>query len=174
MFLLKQSTAMDLCFFAHDGSGDPVTGKVNGDWTKRIKKAGGSFGAMTATITELENGWYALPVSTSHSDTLGLLTMSLLATGVKQVNLQYMISARLVDDVPAANDNADALLKRDWTSVSGEAARSVLNALRAVRNKWTISGTTLTVTKEDDSTTAYTSSLTTAAGADSITASDPS
>jgi hypothetical protein len=94
MFLLKQSTAMDLCFFAHDGSGDPVTGKVNGDWTKRIKKAGGSFGAMTATITELENGWYALPVSTSHSDTLGLLTMSLLATGVKQVNLQYMMCQR--------------------------------------------------------------------------------
>jgi hypothetical protein len=174
MFLLKQSTAIDLCFFAHDINGDPVTGKVNGDWTKRISKNSAAFGAMTVTITELENGWYALPITTSHSDTLGLLTMTFTATGVKQVNLQYRITARLTDDIPTAIENADGLLKRDWTSVTGEAARSVLNALRTLRNKWSISGTTLTVTKEDDSTTAYTSALTTAAGADSITASDPS
>ena len=68
---------------------------------------------------------------------------------------------------------ADALLKRDWSSVTGEAARSVLNALRLLRNKYSVSGTTLTVTKEDDATSAWTSALTTAAGADSITGSDP-
>lgn len=174
MFQLKQSTAVDLLFFAHDANGDAVTGKVTGDWTKRISKNGAAFGAMTVTVTERELGWYALTASTSHTDTLGLLTLTFTATGVKQVNLQYMISARLIDDIPTAVENADALLKRDWTSVTGEAARSVLNALRVLRNKWSIASTTLTVTKEDDSTTAFTSSLTTAAGADSITASDPS
>lgn len=174
MFQLKQSTAIDLCFFAHDANGDAVTGKINGDWTKRISKNGAAFGAMTVTITELENGWYALPGTTSHTDTAGLLTMTFTATGVKQVNLQYMVRARIIDDVPTAVENADALLKRDWASVTGEAARSVLNALRVLRNKWSISGTTLTVTKEDDTTAAFTSSLTTAAGAESITASDPS
>lgn len=73
------------------------------------------------------------------------------------------------------NNIADALLKRDWTAVTGEAARSVLNALRFLRNKWSVSGTTLTVTKEDDSTSAWTASLTTtaASGADVITSSDP-
>jgi len=70
------------------------------------------------------------------------------------------------------NNIADALLKRDWSSVSGEAARSVLNALRKLRNEWSISGTTLTVKKEDDSTTAYTQTLTATAGADPITAVD--
>ena len=70
---------------------------------------------------------------------------------------------------------ADAILKRDWSSVTGEAGRSVLNALRFLRNKWSVSGTTLTVTKEDDSTSAWTATLTTtaASGADVITSSDP-
>jgi hypothetical protein len=73
----------------------------------------------------------------------------------------------------AGTEIADAILTRDWTSVSGEAARSVLNALRFLRNKWSISGSTLTVTEEDDSTSAWTATLTTDSGADPITASDP-
>lgn len=68
---------------------------------------------------------------------------------------------------------ADALLKRDLSVVTGEAARSPLNALRFLRNKWSISGTTLTVTKEDDATSAWTSTITATPGADPITANDP-
>jgi len=61
---------------------------------------------------------------------------------------------------PAATENADEMLKRDWNSVTGEAARSVLNALRKLRNKVSFDGAaTLTTTKEDDSTTAYTQSV---------------
>lgn len=71
------------------------------------------------------------------------------------------------------NDFADAILKRDWSAVTGEAARSILNALRFLRNKWSISGTTLTVTKEDDATTAWTSTLTSDAAAEGVTSSDP-
>lgn len=71
---------------------------------------------------------------------------------------------------------ADALLKRDWTAVSGEAARSVLNALRFLRNKWAVTGAsnprTLTVYKEDDTTSAWTSSANTTAG-DPVSDSDP-
>lgn len=71
------------------------------------------------------------------------------------------------------NNNADALLKRDFSSISGEAARSVLNALRKLRNKISVSGGTLTVTKEDDSTTAWTAAVTSDAAADPITEIDP-
>ena len=67
---------------------------------------------------------------------------------------------------------ADALLTRDWASVTGEAARSALNALRFLRNKWSISGGTLTVTKEDDTAAAWTGVVTTAAG-DPASAIDP-
>lgn len=78
-----------------------------------------------------------------------------------------------LDAVPTATENADALLKRDWTEVSSEAARSVLNALRFLRNKWSVSGSTLTVTKEDDSTTAWTAAVTGSEGATPISAVDP-
>jgi len=78
-----------------------------------------------------------------------------------------------IDAIPTADENADALLKRDWTSVAGEASRSVLNALRFLRNKWTIIGGTLSVKEEDDATEAWNSALTTNAAADPIVESDP-
>ena len=68
---------------------------------------------------------------------------------------------------------ADALLNRDMSAVSDTNARSPLNALRLLRNKYSVSGSTLTVTKEDDSTSAWTSTLTTDATADPVTGSDP-
>lgn len=75
-------------------------------------------------------------------------------------------------DTTALNAITDSGLTRNWTSVSGEAARSTLNALRAIRNKTSISGSTLTVTEEDDSTTAWTAAVTTTSAA-SITSVDP-
>ncbi|MEE9586112.1 MAG: hypothetical protein V3W09_04350 [Nitrososphaerales archaeon] len=72
-----------------------------------------------------------------------------------------------------AQEIADALLARDMSAVTGEAARSPLNAFRFLRNKWSISGTTLTVTEEDDSTEAWTATVTTDAAADPVTANDP-
>ncbi len=67
---------------------------------------------------------------------------------------------------------ADAFLKRDMGAVSGEASRSPLNAFRLLRNKRSVSGGSLTVTKEDDSTTAWTATVTTAPG-DPATNVDP-
>lgn len=100
MFPLKQSTAIDVFFFAFDGNGEPVTGKVTGDWTKRISKNSGAFGSMTVTITELENGWYKAALDTGHTDTNGLLSLSfLIANEVKQVNLQFRVQVRLSDDL---------------------------------------------------------------------------
>lgn len=88
----------------------------------------------------------------------------------------YIIGTYLdeaISGIPTATENADALLKRDMSAVTGESARSPLNALRFLRNKWSISGTTLTVTKEDDSTSAWSATVTATAGADPITGSDP-
>jgi hypothetical protein len=88
------------------------------------------------------------------------------------VNQQHVFGQPVV--IPTATQNADALLTRDWTQITGAAARSVLNALRFLRNKWSISGGTLTVTEEDDTATAWTAALTGTSGADPITAVDPS
>jgi hypothetical protein len=73
----------------------------------------------------------------------------------------------------ALNEIADAILCRDWTSVAGEASRSVLNALRFLRNKWTVALGTLVVYEEDDSTIAWQGTVTTDATADPVSEVDP-
>ena len=99
MDLLKQSTAITVPFFAHDVNGDGVTGIADGSWTKRISKNGGAFAAMTVTVTEMENGWYSIPLSTAHTDTVGYLGVSLSAAAAKRVNMLWRVSARLEDDL---------------------------------------------------------------------------
>jgi hypothetical protein len=120
MFEIKQSTAIDIVFFAHDANGDAVTGKVDGDFTKRISKNGGVFAAMTVTIAERENGWYHAQLSTAHTDTLGLVTLTFTATGVKQVNNHFMVRAVTVDDLVRAQTPAD-LLDADKVTLGAKA-----------------------------------------------------
>jgi hypothetical protein len=75
----------------------------------------------------------------------------------------------------AATEIADALLDRNMatgTDSGSTTVRTVRQALRALRNKSGIAGGTLTVTKEDDSTTSWTAAVTTAAG-DPISEIDP-
>jgi hypothetical protein len=68
---------------------------------------------------------------------------------------------------------ADTLLGR---TIAGAAngGRTVTSALRALRNRVTRVGATLTVFAEDDTTTAYTAALTTDTNAATITGVDPS
>lgn len=75
--------------------------------------------------------------------------------------------------IASETDIADALLKRDMSAVTGESARSPLNALRLLRNKWVVATGTLSVKKEDDSTEAWSSAVSSDAAADPITGSDP-
>jgi len=99
MYDIKQSTALTVPVFAHDVSGDAVTGLIDAGFTKRISKNGAAFAAMTVTITELENGWYSVPLSTSHTDTNGIMSITLTHGSAKQINLQFRIQAKLTDDL---------------------------------------------------------------------------
>jgi len=104
----------------------------------------------------------------------GAITSTVIATnaiGASQIAPDAIGASELAAD--AVTEIADGILKRDFSAVTGEAARSMLNALRFLRNKWTISGTTLSVTKEDDSTSAWTSTISTTPSADPVTGSDP-
>ena len=73
----------------------------------------------------------------------------------------------------ALTEIADAILNRDFSAVSDTNARTLLNAARLLRNKTSVSAGTLTVTKEDDTTSAWTGAVTTSASAEPITAIDP-
>lgn len=71
---------------------------------------------------------------------------------------------------------ADSLLARDigsGTNAGSSQERTVRSALRFLRNKWVISGTTLTVNAEDDTTAMWTAAVTATPGANPITANDP-
>lgn len=81
----------------------------------------------------------------------------------------------LASSISTAIQVADALLSRDIGSGTGAGSldeRTVRSALRFLRNKWGVSGGTLTVTEEDDTTTAWTAAVTQTAG-NPVSAIDP-
>lgn len=99
-------------------------------------------------------------------------------TGTGQITLTSgVVSAAVTSVTSAAGATiADDVLDRDMsvgTDSGSTTVRTIRQALRFLRNKWAISGTTLTVYKEDDTTSSWTSTLTPTAGADPITGSDP-
>jgi hypothetical protein len=110
MYDIKQSTALTVPIFAHDVNGDAVNSIADGAWTKRISKGSGAWAAMTVTITFTENGWYSVPLSTAHTDTNGILSMTFTASGVKQVNLQYRVQTNINDDIAAYVDTEVAAI----------------------------------------------------------------
>jgi len=76
----------------------------------------------------------------------------------------------------AITEIADGILARDIGSGTNAVTlneRTVRSALRALRNKSSIATSTLTVTTENDSTTAWTATVSSSATADPVTGIDP-
>lgn len=125
-----------------------------------------SFSTVNSTLATI-----AGYVDTEVAAVLAAVDTEVAAIKAKTDNLPASPAA--TGDIPTATQNADALLNRDMSAVSDTNARSPLNALRFLRNKWDISGTTLTVRKEDDSASAWTATVSTTPGADPVTGNDP-
>lgn len=95
------------------------------------------------------------------------------STGAMAANV--VTASALATD--AVNEIADGILDRNMatgTDSSSNTVRTLRSAVRKIRNKYSISGTTGTATKEDDVTTAYTEQLTLDPSASPITGWDPS
>jgi hypothetical protein len=105
----------------------------------------------TDAVAEIQSG---LATATN------LATVDTVVDAIKAKTDNLPASPAATGDIPTATQNADELLKRDMSAVTGEASRSVLNSMRFIRNGFSIAGTTLTVLKEDDATAAYTRDLT--------------
>ena len=129
----------------------------------------------TQTVTLA--GGVTIPAATLASTTnitAGTVTTATNVTTVNGLAANVVTAASLAADAGA--ELADALLDRDMSTgvdSGSTTVRTVRQALRFLRNKWSISGATLTVTKEDDATSSWTATVTTDAAADPITASDP-
>ena len=156
------------------------------DVTRSLHTTGGSFGegVLVESLTTTASAQVSAIVATALSlanilDTNDLPTNfgSFAITGAGAVTVgtnndkeDYYLA------LSAYTSAADHLLTRNFVSAVVQhtaADRSAINALRFLRNKWSIAGTVLTVTEEDDSTTAWISNLTTAASANTVTESDP-
>lgn len=94
-------------------------------------------------------------------------------SGINTKTTNLPAAPAAVSDIPTAVANADALLGRNIAGGSST-GRIVTDALRFLRNKWSVSAGTLTVCQEDDTTTAWTGTVSTDAAALPITGNDPS
>lgn len=168
--------------------GVSVVGEVVGEFTLERSAAFGRLGAPAGASTAADIAAIKAETASVQADTNDMQTRlpAALVSGRIDASVGAM-AAGVVTAAAVATDaiDADALaadavteiadgyLKRDMSLVTGEAARSPLNAMRFLRNKWSVAAGTLTVTKEDDTTTAWTAVTTGTAGADPITAVDP-
>lgn len=91
--------------------------------------------------------------------------------GAPPVKEQIPTTAQIAAALPTVTDNADALLDRSLAAGTDSGGRTVRNALRLLVNKWYITAGTLAVTKENDSTVAWTATVTTSGGV--VTGVDP-
>ena len=148
--------------------GVSVVGEVVGEFTIGRSAAALDLANATDGLGALKAETAAILVDTAEIGSAGAgLTSVGLATGAVDADA-------LATD--AVNEIADGILDRDMstgTDSGSTTVRTMRQALRFLRNKWSISGATLTVTKEDDSTASWTATVTTDAGADPITANDP-
>lgn len=101
------------------------------------------------------------------------------AAGADWVNVQVKVTAGTGFNfdaqyrIQSAAMLPDQVWKRDLTAVSGEARRSPLNAIRVLLNRLVVTPTALSVKKEDDTTEAWSATLSTTSGAAPITGIDP-
>ena len=127
-------------------------------------------------VSSSTDGMYDLELTASQLNFLGnarICFYDVDAFLVHWIDIHVVTAAYFDFKFGSESSIPDAILKRDMSAVSGESARSPLNALRFLRNKWTLSGTTLSVKKEDDATEAWNATVSTTAGANPITGNDP-
>jgi len=99
---LKISTQVDIEVFASDST-NPRLGKTGLTFTTiRMKKAGGAWATITPTVTEGENGFYSVTLTTTHTNTLGPLAFTFVATGADITPVVHQV----VTALPGENDAA--------------------------------------------------------------------
>lgn len=144
------------------GSVASVTGAV-GSVTGAVGSVTGAVGSVTGAVGSVTGNVGGNVVGSVASVTAAV------TVGTNNDKAGYALSA--AGDAAVA----DKLLTRSvagGSDVTGLNARNVTNALRALRNKVSIAAGTMTVTQEDDTTTAWTAAVTTAAG-NPLSAIDP-
>lgn len=141
-------------------------------YTGNTPQTGDSFARIGSTGSGLTSLASATNLSTAQGTLTKLETFIQSAGGgLYQYTVGGLALAPTGGSAPTADQNAAALLKYDWTTVTGEADYSALQALRFLRNVWNTTETpgTLTVKKENGTTNAWTRPIDTDPTAEPIT-----
>lgn len=142
------------------GSVGSVAGNVTGSVGSVVGNVGGNVSGSVGSVAGNVVG------SVGSIATGGIAAASFAAGAVD--------AAALATD--AVNEIADGVLNRDMsvgTDSGSDTFRTMRQALFFLRNKWTISGGTLTVYKVDDSSASWTSTVSTDPAAEPIVSNDP-
>lgn len=154
---LKQSTSVDVPIGPFVDQTDGFTSETALTITQpdiRLKKNGGAWAQKNAaqTLSHEENGYYEVTLDSTDTNTLGLLRLAVNESGALPVWEDFIV-------VPA--NVYDSLVSgTDWLPTTSLLA------------DFSISGATLTVKKQDGSTTQFTKTITATPGADPITGLD--
>ncbi len=177
LYTAAQTSGMGI-FAAGAGSSGPGIGAGGGTNSNGFQAiANGSGSGIVGVGGATGHGWGAQGGATSGNGISAFAVGSgtgMALTGVGDVSLAAPQGISGALETATYTSIADAIFKRDFSAITGEASRSLLNCMRALRNKWSFSGNTYTVTKEDNTTPAWTATVTTNAAAapvDSFTGS---
>lgn len=119
---LKQSTAVDIAFgpFLSSADGNTIQGSLTITQPDiRLKKNGGAWAQKSAaqSLTHEENGWYEVSLSTTDTDTLGILIVAVHESGALPVWREFLVVPANVYDSFFSTD----LLQVDATQLLGTA-----------------------------------------------------
>ena len=163
----------------------PVTGVAFGSVTAYYYRQGAASPTQISTLALASGnsawaagGWFQISATNYQGRYRFDLPDTMFAAGADWVGLQVRATGALPFDVGYRLMSpawwSDQALLRDWTAITASVpARSMLNALRFLRNRWDLTATTLSVKKEDDFTEAWTGTITTNASAEPVTGLDP-
>jgi hypothetical protein len=129
----------------------------------------------TDAVTEIAAGTWNYDISAI--STPGTAGLFLTDTNVDTSNILSSVatieaSTTVIESIAYKQSMADYLLGRNIAGGS-DGGRTVKDAFRALRNKSEIVGTTLTVYQENDTTSAWTATVSSSASADPVTGIDP-
>lgn len=162
--------AAGVTVLASVGTAATSTAQTGDNFARLGAPAGASVSADIVAINAKTTNLPAAPASTTNI-TAGTITTVTTTTNLTTNNDKtgYALTSG------ERNSVADAMLDRDMATGADSGSttvRTVRQALRFNRNKVSIAAGTMTVTKEDDSTSSWTAAVTTTAG-DPITSIDP-
>ncbi len=171
------ATNVDLAITTGTVSGNSVVGYIVGSFSiedrpVNVDRYGGTAGTFSAGRPEVNTTHAAGTAWGSGAITAASIAAD--AITAAKIAADAIGASELAAD--AVTEIADGILARDIGSGSGAGTlneRTVRAALRFLRNKWDVAAGTLTVTKEDDTTSAWTSAISSNASADPIIGSDP-